>query len=39
MLVRGLKRDQPIPFGPYLAVAGWLAMMGVDLLYGLTSAP
>lgn len=39
MLMRGLRRDQAIPFGPYLAVAGWLAMMGVDLLRVLTGTP
>jgi leader peptidase (prepilin peptidase)/N-methyltransferase len=27
MLLRGHGRDKPIPFGPYLAIAGWLAMM------------
>ncbi|MDH5611631.1 MAG: A24 family peptidase [Gammaproteobacteria bacterium] len=28
MLITGLtKRQQPIPFGPYLAVAGWIALM------------
>ncbi|MDH5710967.1 MAG: A24 family peptidase [Gammaproteobacteria bacterium] len=28
MILTGLtKRQQPIPFGPYLAVAGWIAMM------------
>lgn len=25
MLFKGLKREQPIPFGPYLAMAGWIA--------------
>ena len=31
MLVTGLtKRQQPIPFGPYLAAAGWIALMWGD---------
>jgi len=25
--VRGRDRNVPIPFGPYLAAAGWIAMM------------
>jgi leader peptidase (prepilin peptidase)/N-methyltransferase len=32
MLVRGRDRDMAIPFGPYLAAAGWLALMwGEDI--------
>lgn len=33
MLITGLtKRQQPIPFGPYLAAAGWIALMwGSDI--------
>ena len=27
-----LKQGQPMPFGPYIAAAGWLAMMGVNVL-------
>lgn len=27
MLMKGLQRDQAIPFGPYLAVAGWLTLL------------
>jgi len=27
MVVRGRDRDIPIPFGPYLAAAGWIALM------------
>jgi leader peptidase (prepilin peptidase) / N-methyltransferase len=27
ILFRGRDRDQPIPFGPYLAAAGWIALM------------
>lgn len=30
ILFRGRDRNIPIPFGPYLAVAGWLAMMWGD---------
>lgn len=31
MLITGVtKRQQPIPFGPYLAVAGWIALMWGD---------
>jgi leader peptidase (prepilin peptidase)/N-methyltransferase len=28
--LRGRDRSAPIPFGPYLAAAGWLAMMYGD---------
>jgi leader peptidase (prepilin peptidase) / N-methyltransferase len=35
ILLRGRDRAAPIPFGPYLAAAGWLAMMyGNSLLDG-----
>jgi leader peptidase (prepilin peptidase)/N-methyltransferase len=27
LLVRGHERSQPIPFGPYLAAAGWIALL------------
>lgn len=27
MRVKGLKADTPIPFGPYLAIAGWIALL------------
>lgn len=27
MLFRSLQRDTPIPFGPYLAAAGWIALL------------
>lgn len=27
MLLRGAPRSRPIPFGPYLAVAGWIALL------------
>ncbi|RME32903.1 MAG: prepilin peptidase [Gammaproteobacteria bacterium] len=30
MLLRSLRRDQPIPFGPYLAIAGWIALIWGD---------
>jgi leader peptidase (prepilin peptidase)/N-methyltransferase len=30
IVVRGRDRSAPIPFGPYLAAAGWLAMMYGD---------
>ena len=30
--LRGRDRSAPMPFGPYLAAAGWLAMMYGDLL-------
>jgi len=30
MIVFKHQRDQPIPFGPYLAIAGWIAMMWGD---------
>jgi leader peptidase (prepilin peptidase) / N-methyltransferase len=30
--LRGRDRSIPMPFGPYLAVAGWIAMMYGDLL-------
>lgn len=32
ILFRGRDRAQPMPFGPYLAAAGWLAMMYGDTL-------
>lgn len=31
---RGHKREQPIPFGPYLAFAGWIALMWGPQLNG-----
>jgi leader peptidase (prepilin peptidase)/N-methyltransferase len=35
IVLMGRDRAKPIPFGPYLAVAGWLAMMfGSELLAG-----
>lgn len=30
MLVRGQDRSIPIPFGPYLAIAGWVALLWGD---------
>jgi leader peptidase (prepilin peptidase) / N-methyltransferase len=32
ILLRGRDRNIPIPFGPYLAAAGWLALIGGDTL-------
>jgi leader peptidase (prepilin peptidase) / N-methyltransferase len=32
IIVRGRDRSAPMPFGPYLATAGWLAMMYGDSL-------
>ena len=32
ILFRGHDRTQPIPFGPYLAIAGWIMLMGGDTL-------
>jgi leader peptidase (prepilin peptidase)/N-methyltransferase len=32
MLARGRGREVPIPFGPYLAAAGWLALVWGDEL-------
>ena len=34
ILLRGRDRAAPIPFGPYLAAAGWIAMMYGDGLVG-----
>lgn len=30
MLIRGQDRSIPIPFGPYLAIAGWIALLWGD---------
>lgn len=32
ILIRGRDRNIPIPFGPYLAIAGWLALLWGDVL-------
>lgn len=32
--LRGRDRDLPIPFGPYLAIAGWIALLWGDTLVG-----
>jgi leader peptidase (prepilin peptidase)/N-methyltransferase len=33
MLITGrTKQQQPIPFGPYLAVAGWIALLWGDAI-------
>jgi leader peptidase (prepilin peptidase)/N-methyltransferase len=34
VVVRGRDRNIPIPFGPYLAAAGWIALMWGDELVG-----
>ncbi|HVF15783.1 MAG TPA: A24 family peptidase, partial [Steroidobacteraceae bacterium] len=34
IVVRGRDRNIPIPFGPYLAAAGWIALMWGDQLIG-----
>lgn len=34
ILFRGHKKSQPIPFGPYLAMAGWIALIaGKDIVH------
>jgi len=35
IVLRGRDRNIPIPFGPYLAAAGWIALMWGDRLVGL----
>ena len=33
MLLKNLSRENPIPFGPYIAVAGWIALVwGQDII-------
>ncbi len=32
MLVKGRDKDIPIPFGPYLAIAGWIALLWGDAI-------
>lgn len=34
ILLRGRDRSVPIPFGPYLAAAGWIAMLWGDRIVG-----
>jgi leader peptidase (prepilin peptidase)/N-methyltransferase len=34
IVLRGRDRSAPLPFGPYLAAAGWIAMMYGDVLLG-----
>jgi leader peptidase (prepilin peptidase)/N-methyltransferase len=34
ILIRGRDRDLPIPFGPYLAIAGWIALIWGEELVG-----
>jgi len=38
MLVFRHKRSQPIPFGPYLAIAGWIALMWGDQIVAMYTA-
>lgn len=37
--LRRQQRGAPMPFGPFLAAAGWLALMGVDALSLVSFAP
>ena len=39
ILLRGRDRNIPIPFGPYLAAAGWLALIWGDQLMGIYFPP
>ncbi len=39
IVLRRQARGTPMPFGPFLAAAGWLALMGVDVLAPFTGAP
>jgi leader peptidase (prepilin peptidase)/N-methyltransferase len=32
MAPKRLNREQPMPFGPYLAIAGWLSMVFGDTI-------
>jgi leader peptidase (prepilin peptidase)/N-methyltransferase len=32
ILLRGRDRNIPIPFGPYLAAAGWISLMWGDAI-------
>jgi leader peptidase (prepilin peptidase)/N-methyltransferase len=34
MLVKGRDRHQPMPFGPYLAIAGWIALLWGERISG-----
>ena len=36
IVLRRQQRGAAMPFGPFLAAAGWLALMGVDVLSPLT---
>ena len=37
VLLRRQQRGAAMPFGPFLAAAGWLALMGVEVLQGLAA--
>lgn len=39
IVLKRQERGAPMPFGPFLAAAGWLALMGVDVLTPLTRGP
>ena len=40
IVLRGRDRAAPMPFGPYLAAAGWLAMMyGEGLMAAICASP
>jgi leader peptidase (prepilin peptidase)/N-methyltransferase len=32
LTVQGKDKNQPIPFGPYLAAAGWLTLLYGDVI-------
>ncbi|MDE0224511.1 MAG: A24 family peptidase [Gammaproteobacteria bacterium] len=36
ILARSMRRDQPIPFGPFLALAGWVTLMFHEHLIAIT---
>jgi leader peptidase (prepilin peptidase)/N-methyltransferase len=33
IVIRGRDRQLPIPFGPYLATAGWVTMLYGDMIW------
>ncbi len=32
IVARGRSKDVPMPFGPYLAIAGWIALLWGDTI-------
>ena len=32
IVIKGRGRDAPMPFGPYLAIAGWIAFLWGDVI-------